>query len=172
MLINRQGFTPSMARDQLKLGICQPGVPSQPSNTLVPERVRRGRDASLFRIHFDDLLDAPRRVFGVAAGLKQPPVVGVGGDVCSQCRAERLAEQNESVLVALPGIDADLVVLKVDVADLDATEFADTHCRLEQKSEHQCVLHIIGTVHSLIKAAEICCTENFGKSSALLSRSQ
>ena len=122
VLIHRQSLTPGVSGNQLQLGIGHPGVPGQPSDALMPERVRRCRHASLLCIQLHNLLNPSGRVPGVPPGLKEPAIVRVGSDVRPQCRAEALAKQHEAVLIALAAVDPDLVVLQVDVLDLDAAQ--------------------------------------------------
>ena len=45
MLVDRQRFTPGVAGYKLQLGVGQAGMPGQPGDRLMPERVRRGVDA-------------------------------------------------------------------------------------------------------------------------------
>ena len=140
VLIDRQGFTPGMTCEQLKFGIGHSRMSGQPCYALMAKCVWRGRNTSLLGIELDDLLDSPRRVLRITAGLKQPSVVGVGGDVRSQCRAERLAEQNKPIFVTLPVVDSNLVIFNVDVANLDAAQLRHANGSLEQQSKHQ-LLH-------------------------------
>ena len=70
-----------VAGDELKLGVGEAAVPRQPSDGLMPERVRRGLHAGLLRVTADDLLDAARRVLAVPPRLEQVAVAAVGRDV-------------------------------------------------------------------------------------------
>ena len=70
MLVDRQGLSPGMTRDELEFSIGHAAVPSQPSDALVPEDVGRGVHPRLLGIDLHDLLNPPRRVPGVATGLE------------------------------------------------------------------------------------------------------
>ncbi len=88
MLVNRQRFTTSMAGDELQFGIGHSRMSGQPSDALMPERVRRGRDASLLGVKLDDLLNSACRVLRVASSLEQPTIVLMSGNVRPQRRGE------------------------------------------------------------------------------------
>ena len=75
MLIDGQRLPSGMARDQLQFGVGQSRMAGQPRNCLMPESVRRSLHPGFFCIHFDDLLDSPRGILRVSAGLEQPPIV-------------------------------------------------------------------------------------------------
>ena len=172
MLIDRQRLSPGMTGDELQFSIGQPAVSSQPCDALMPKRVRGGCDASLFRIELDDLLNTPSCVLRVASSLEQPAIVGMSGDMGSQGRGEGFAEENVTVLVPLPAIDPNLVILKVDVADLDAAQFTDSHGSLEQQPQHQGVLHVIGPVYEFVEAAEVIGVQDAWEPPPLLGRSK
>ena len=76
-------------------------------------------------------------------------------DVRLQRRGERPPEQNDSILTSLALVDPDLAVLKVHVGDLHVAQFADTNTGEEQKTQHQCALHIVRSIHELIEASEL-----------------
>ena len=65
------------------------------------ERVGRALDASLLGIQLNQLLYSSGAELPATAGLEQPAVLGVGGDVGSQGGGERLAEQDVPILAAL-----------------------------------------------------------------------
>ena len=102
MLVDCQRFPPSVSSYELEFGISHARMAGQPSNALVPESVGRGVYPCFLGIMFDDLLHPPGRELAISTGLKQPAIVGMGGDVRPQGSGKPLSEQDISVLAPLP----------------------------------------------------------------------
>ncbi len=81
MLVDCQGFTATVAGDQLEFRIGQAAVPSQPRNRLVPKRVRRGLYTGSLCVLLHDLLHTAGRILRVTSGLEQPPVRRMSSNV-------------------------------------------------------------------------------------------
>jgi len=155
MLVDGQGFTTSMAGNQLQFGIGQAAVPGEPCNTLVPEGVGSGFHPGLFGIFLDDLLNPPGGEFAVPPRLEEPAVVRVGRDMGSQGRGEGLAEENVAVLAAFALIDKDFAVLQVDFGHFNPAQLAHPDPGIEDQPEHEGMLNIFGSIHDLIEPAKL-----------------
>src|SRR5687768_6720213 len=81
VLINGQGFPASMARDELKLGVGQAGMPGQVGSRLMAKTVGRGLHASLPSVTLHDLRDTAGPVLRVSPGLEPPAVLLTSGDM-------------------------------------------------------------------------------------------
>jgi hypothetical protein len=139
----------------LKFSVSHATVASEPGYAHVTEAVWGSPHACLLDVLRDDLLDPPRAELAVSLRLEEPAVLGVGGDVRSQRSGEGLAEKDEAVLAAFAEIDADLARFEIHVSDKHVAEFADPDARVEEQPQHQGVLHVLGTIHNLIEAAEL-----------------
>ena len=101
VLVDRQGLSAGVPRDQLKLSISQ-ATECRVSQVIAWCRKVCGvaLHASLLGVLGDDLLDPPRAELAVPLGLEEPAVMRVGGDVRSQSRGEALAEEDVAVLAS------------------------------------------------------------------------
>ena len=102
--------------------------------------------------------------------LEEPPVFGVGRDMGLEGSGEGLAKKDIAILAALALIHEDFAVFQIDVADLDATKFADADSRIECQPQHQGMLDVFRLVHHLVELAELVGVQDAGELLRFLGR--
>lgn len=102
MLVDRHRIPLGGPSDPLKLCISQPAVPGEVGDRLVAEGVGHCPYPRFFGVQPHDLLHPPGAAPDVPAGLEQPSVVGMGGDVGPQGSGQASPEEHVAVLAAPP----------------------------------------------------------------------
>ena len=120
----------------------------------------------------DNLLDTACRELAVSLSLEDPAVIRVGGDVRPKGSGEAFPEEDVSILASFSQIHSDLAGFEINIGDSEVAEFTHPHSREEEQPQHQSVLDILGTVHDLIKAAELVGGQNTRKTTTFLRRSK
>lgn len=172
MLVDRQRLPLGMPGDDLEFGISQSAVPGEVGDRLVTEGMGRCPYPRFFGVQAHDLLHSPGAVFGVPAGLEEPSVVGMGGNVGSQGSGEAFPEEDVAVLAALSLLDPDLAGFEVHSPNLDPAQFAHPDPGVEEQPEHQAVLDVVRPAHHLVEPPEIVLIEYLGQPMPLLCRLQ
>jgi hypothetical protein len=117
--------------------------------------VRSAANTRFLGILLDNLLDTTGAEPRGTTSLEEVAVVPMGRNVGSQRRCEAPTEQDIAIFVALPLADEDFAVFEIHVGHFDAAQLGNSHPRVEQQTEHQAVLNVLGPVNDQIEAAEL-----------------